>query len=70
MSWLEQQFIKAEQSNEKILIVGHIAPHFGSRWPEWKLNKFYSLIKKYHARVIGQLYGHSHSDSVSFFVKM
>lgn len=64
MSWLETQFTKAEQANEKILLVGHIAPAVGSRWPEWKLKRFYDLIKKHPNRVIGQLYGHSHSDSV------
>jgi sphingomyelin phosphodiesterase len=68
MKWLEETFKDAEEKNEKIVILGHIKPGAGSRWPEFKLVHYEKLMQKYHDRVIGQFYGHSHADDFAFMM--
>jgi len=67
MAWLTAEFDKAEAADEKILFMGHIPPK--GRWPEWKYNFFYNLIKRHQKRVIGQFYGHQHSDNFKLMVE-
>lgn len=56
-----------ERGNSQAMIVGHIPPAMGSfrhtqLWKEKYTNVYYEIIKEFDDVIIGQLYGHLHSD--------
>jgi sphingomyelin phosphodiesterase acid-like 3 len=65
--WLERQLELAQASNRAVYITGHIPPAVGSfehyqLWQDQYLSKYYELLAKYQGVVMGQLFGHLHSD--------
>lgn len=73
IQWLEEEFEDSNRDNEKIFILGHIGP-FDDRWnmlsskPDWKFQRYMTLLKKYEHLVIGQFHGHNHIDSFRVYV--
>jgi sphingomyelin phosphodiesterase acid-like 3 len=66
-AWLERQLKVAQASNRVVYIVGHIPPTVGSfghyqLWQDQYLSTYYALLTKYQGIVMGQLFGHLHSD--------
>ncbi|CAH1129145.1 unnamed protein product [Ceutorhynchus assimilis] len=72
--WLEKVLEKFKRNNEVVYLVGHIPPgsderHKGLTAPSHIMYKDYhnkryiKLIRKYHAIIVGQFYGHLHSDT-------
>lgn len=59
--WLQGELQKAENNNEIVYIIGHIAPGMGTCLDEWSYH-YAGLIDRYQYTVRGQFYGHSHSD--------
>eukprot|EP01080_Neovahlkampfia_damariscottae_P006734 gene6734-10899_t len=69
MKFIKDSLELAARNNEKVIILGHIRPRGDStRWFPSKLLEFEELIQKHHQRIIGQFYGHTHTDSISFMM--
>lgn len=56
-----------ERGNSQAMIVGHIPPSMGSfrhtqLWQEKYINVYYDIITEFDNVIIGQLFGHLHSD--------
>ncbi|MEQ2299064.1 hypothetical protein AMECASPLE_011693 [Ameca splendens] len=71
--WLEQTLTAAANNKEKVFIIGHIPPGFFEKkrnkpWFTQKFNKRYlEIIQKHHSVIIGQFFGHHHTDSFRMF---
>ncbi|NP_001187973.1 acid sphingomyelinase-like phosphodiesterase 3b [Ictalurus punctatus] len=71
--WADQVLTEAAKNKEKVYIVGHIPPGFFEKkrhklWFTSEFNKQYiELIQKYHDIIIGQFFGHHHTDSFRMF---
>ncbi|XP_070691484.1 acid sphingomyelinase-like phosphodiesterase 3b [Pempheris klunzingeri] len=72
-SWADRVLTEAAKNNEKVYIIGHVPPgHFEKKrskpWFTAKFNKRYlDLIQRHHAVVLGQFFGHHHTDSFRMF---
>ncbi|XP_030638672.1 acid sphingomyelinase-like phosphodiesterase 3b [Chanos chanos] len=72
-SWTDQMLTEAAKNNEKVYIVGHVPPGFFEKkrskpWFQPQFNKRYlELIQKHHAVILGQFFGHHHTDSFRMF---
>ncbi|XP_068180131.1 acid sphingomyelinase-like phosphodiesterase 3b [Antennarius striatus] len=72
-SWLDKVLRDAANSNEKVYIIGHIPPGFFEKkrnkaWFTRKFNKMYlDLIQNHHSVILGQFFGHHHTDSFRMF---
>ena len=65
--WMRKMLKYARERNCQVLIIGHIPPTLGSYrhnqfWKDQYVHAYYSLIEEYDDLVIGQLFGHLHSD--------
>ncbi|XP_060778141.1 acid sphingomyelinase-like phosphodiesterase 3b [Neoarius graeffei] len=71
--WADQVLTEAAKNKEKVYIVGHIPPGFFEKkrhkpWFRPEFNQQYiKLIQKYHDIIIGQFFGHHHTDSFRMF---
>ncbi|KAI4894343.1 hypothetical protein NFI96_032790 [Prochilodus magdalenae] len=71
--WADQVLSEASKNKEKVYIVGHVPPGFFEKkrhkpWFRPEFNKSYiKLIQKYHNIIIGQFFGHHHTDSFRMF---
>lgn len=60
-------------SLHQVYIIGHVPPGFFEKkrnkpWFMPKFNKLYlDLIKKHHSVILGQFFGHHHTDSFRMF---
>jgi sphingomyelin phosphodiesterase acid-like 3 len=71
--WMESVLNSSRANNEKVLIVGHVPPGMFERaagfvvkegWFYDKFNERYvSIIRSHCNTIVGQLFGHEHSDS-------
>ncbi|XP_072249961.1 acid sphingomyelinase-like phosphodiesterase 3b [Leuresthes tenuis] len=72
-SWLDQILTEATNNKEKVYIIGHVPPGFFEKkrnkpWFTSRFNKQYlNLIEKHHSVIIGQFFGHHHTDSFRMF---
>ncbi|KAG8009909.1 Acid sphingomyelinase-like phosphodiesterase 3b [Nibea albiflora] len=79
-SWADQVLKEAANNNEKaktssllVYIIGHVPPGFFEKkrskmWFTPKFNKLYlDLIQKHHPVILGQFFGHHHTDSFRMF---
>ncbi|CAL1610330.1 unnamed protein product [Knipowitschia caucasica] len=68
-TWADRILTEAANNKEKVYIIGHIPPGFFEKkrskpWFTAEFNKAYvKLIQKHHAVVLGQFFGHHHTDS-------
>ncbi|KAF0980144.1 hypothetical protein FDP41_013358 [Naegleria fowleri] len=72
LAWLDQVLGKAQQANEKVVILGHIPPGIdtGDFMEESTGNyndDFSNLVAKYSSILVGQFYGHTHNDHFKLF---
>ncbi|KAF7708702.1 hypothetical protein HF521_017759 [Silurus meridionalis] len=71
--WADQVLSEASKNNEKVYIVGHVPPGFFEKkrhkpWFRSEFNNQYiELIQKHHEIIIGQFFGHHHTDSFRMF---
>ncbi|KAM9353648.1 acid sphingomyelinase-like phosphodiesterase 3b [Symphorus nematophorus] len=72
-SWADQVLTEAAHNKEKVYIIGHVPPGFFEKkrskpWFTSKFNKRYlDLIQKHHSVILGQFFGHHHTDSFRMF---
>ncbi|KAM4567779.1 acid sphingomyelinase-like phosphodiesterase 3b [Fundulus diaphanus] len=72
-SWLDETLTAAANHKEKVYIIGHVPPGFFEKkrnkpWFTQKFNKRYvEIIQKHHPVIIGQFFGHHHTDSFRMF---
>ncbi|XP_076592485.1 acid sphingomyelinase-like phosphodiesterase 3b [Chaetodon auriga] len=73
LSWADQVLTEAAKNKEKVYIIGHVPPGFFEKkrskpWFTSKFNKLYlDLIQKHHSVILGQFFGHHHTDSFRMF---
>ncbi|GAB6027706.1 Acid sphingomyelinase-like phosphodiesterase 3b [Chamberlinius hualienensis] len=76
LSWLDQTLTDIAANNQKAYIVAHIPPGmfgrkvtpFGQKWFRDEFNKQYmDYIVKHSDVIIGQFYGHDHTDSYKLY---
>ncbi|KAL2084947.1 hypothetical protein ACEWY4_020465 [Coilia grayii] len=67
-AWMDKTLTDAANQKEKVYIVGHIPPGFFEKkrnkmWFRPNFNvRYLELIQKHHAVIIGQFFGHHHTD--------
>ncbi|XP_032375475.1 acid sphingomyelinase-like phosphodiesterase 3b isoform X1 [Etheostoma spectabile] len=72
-SWADQVLTEAANTKEKVYIIGHVPPGFFEKkrnkpWFKPSFNKLYlDLIQKHHSVILGQFFGHHHTDSFRMF---
>ncbi|KAM9723193.1 acid sphingomyelinase-like phosphodiesterase 3b [Menidia menidia] len=72
-SWLDRILTEAANNKEKVYIIGHVPPGFFEKkrskpWFTSRFNRLYlDLILKHHSVIIGQFFGHHHTDSFRMF---
>ncbi|XP_054476990.1 acid sphingomyelinase-like phosphodiesterase 3b [Anoplopoma fimbria] len=72
-SWANQVLTEAAINKEKVYIIGHVPPGFfekkrSTKWFMPKFNELYlDLIQKHHSVILGQFFGHHHTDSFRMF---
>uniref|UniRef100_A0AAY4CUQ5 Acid sphingomyelinase-like phosphodiesterase n=2 Tax=Denticeps clupeoides TaxID=299321 RepID=A0AAY4CUQ5_9TELE len=73
LQWMDDVLSKAVLNNEKVYIIGHIPPGVFEKkrnkaWFRPHFNKRYlELIQKHHCVIMGQFFGHHHTDSFRMF---
>ncbi|KAM4601480.1 acid sphingomyelinase-like phosphodiesterase 3b [Polymixia lowei] len=72
-SWADQVLTEAANNREKVYIIGHVPPGFfeKKRHKPWYThnfnNRYLELIQNHHSVIIGQFFGHHHTDSFRMF---
>uniref|UniRef100_A0A8C7YAV9 Acid sphingomyelinase-like phosphodiesterase n=1 Tax=Oryzias sinensis TaxID=183150 RepID=A0A8C7YAV9_9TELE len=72
-NWADQILTEAAAIKEKVYIIGHVPPGFFEKkrskpWFAPKFNRGYlDLIEKHHSVILGQFFGHHHTDSFRMF---
>ncbi|XP_051999395.1 acid sphingomyelinase-like phosphodiesterase 3b [Xyrauchen texanus] len=72
-NWADKVLRDAAKNNEKVYLIGHVPPGFFEKkrqkpWFRQEFNKRYiDLIKKHHDVILGQFFGHHHTDSFRLF---
>ncbi|XP_026883006.2 acid sphingomyelinase-like phosphodiesterase 3b [Electrophorus electricus] len=72
-TWADQVLTEAAKAKEKVYIIGHVPPGFFEKkrhkpWFKAEFNKHYvDLVQKHHDIIIGQFFGHHHTDSFRMF---
>lgn len=62
LAWLVDQLQAAEDSGDKVHIIGHIPPRDTIQW--WRTN-YIKIANRYESTIVGQFFGHTHTDSFS-----
>ncbi|XP_039973142.1 acid sphingomyelinase-like phosphodiesterase 3b isoform X2 [Xiphias gladius] len=74
-SWADHVLTEAANNKERVYIIGHVPPGFFEKkrrkpWFTPKFNQRYlDLIQKHHSVILGQFFGHHHTDSFRMFYK-
>ncbi|XP_071959555.1 sphingomyelin phosphodiesterase-like [Antedon mediterranea] len=63
LQWLISTLQKAEDKNQKVHILGHIAPGSGDCLKWWSWN-YYQIVNRYESTITGQYFGHTHIQSL------
>ncbi|XP_077577109.1 acid sphingomyelinase-like phosphodiesterase 3b [Stigmatopora nigra] len=72
-AWADDVLTKAAQNKEKVYVIGHVPPGMfekrrGYSWFRPDFNKRYQeMIDKHHAVILGQFFGHHHTDTFRMF---
>uniref|UniRef100_A0A3Q2YRM6 Sphingomyelin phosphodiesterase acid like 3B n=1 Tax=Hippocampus comes TaxID=109280 RepID=A0A3Q2YRM6_HIPCM len=72
-SWADGVLAKAASDQEKVYVIGHVPPGMfekkrGKPWYRPRFNERYlELIRKHHAVIKGQFFGHHHTDAFRMF---
>ncbi|KAF7278427.1 hypothetical protein GWI33_008461 [Rhynchophorus ferrugineus] len=66
LKWLVNELQQAEDNNEKVHIIGHVAPGSDDCLKTWSRN-FYEIVHRYEGTITGLFYGHSHADEFQVF---
>ncbi|KAK9870012.1 hypothetical protein WA026_006107 [Henosepilachna vigintioctopunctata] len=66
LKWLIHELQKAENNNEKVLLIGHIPPGSYDCMKVWSEN-FYRIVARYESTITAQFYGHTHADEFQLF---
>ncbi|KAG7475488.1 acid sphingomyelinase-like phosphodiesterase 3b [Solea senegalensis] len=72
-SWADHVLTEAAKNKEKVYIIGHVPPGFFEKkrskpWFVPKFNqKYVDLIQRHHSVILGQFFGHHHTDSFRMF---
>ncbi|ESO05258.1 hypothetical protein HELRODRAFT_77714 [Helobdella robusta] len=66
MKWLVDVLQEAEDNNEKVHIIGHIAPGLPECMQVWSRN-YYKVINRFHKIISAQFFGHLHYDTFQLF---
>jgi len=66
LAWLVKQLQAAENAGDKVHIIGHVPPGDNSCLRMWSAN-YYDIINRYENTVVGQFFGHTHSDQFIMF---
>ncbi|XP_066475881.1 LOW QUALITY PROTEIN: sphingomyelin phosphodiesterase [Tiliqua scincoides] len=64
LQWLVQVLQRAEESGEKVHIIGHIPPSHCMRCWSWN---YYHILNRFEGTVAGQFFGHTHLDEFELF---
>ncbi|XP_077197155.1 sphingomyelin phosphodiesterase [Paroedura picta] len=64
LQWLVKVLQEAEESGEKVHIIGHIPPSHCMRTWSWN---YYHIINRFESTVTGQFFGHTHLDEFQLF---
>ncbi|XP_043928971.1 sphingomyelin phosphodiesterase [Protopterus annectens] len=64
LQWLISVLQAAEESKEKVHIIGHIPP--GVCIKSWSWN-YYHIVNRYESTIAGQFFGHTHYDEFQMF---
>ncbi|XP_062395282.1 acid sphingomyelinase-like phosphodiesterase 3b [Sardina pilchardus] len=71
--WMDKELTNAANQKEKVYIVGHVPPGFFEKkrqtmWFRQNFNvRYLELIQKHHAVIMGQFFGHHHTDAFRMF---
>ncbi|XP_077488730.1 sphingomyelin phosphodiesterase-like [Amblyomma americanum] len=63
LQWLAVELQRAEDSGEKVYIIGHVAPVKVECIPVWTDN-FQKIVNRYESTIVAQFYGHTHLDQL------
>ncbi|XP_033105480.1 sphingomyelin phosphodiesterase-like [Anneissia japonica] len=63
LQWLISTLQQAENKNQKVHILGHIAPGSGDCLKWWSWN-YYKIVNRYESTITGQYFGHTHIQSL------
>ncbi|CAK6959049.1 acid sphingomyelinase-like phosphodiesterase 3b [Scomber scombrus] len=72
-SWADQILTEAANNKEKVYIIGHVPPGFfeKKRSKPWFMSKFnekyLELVQKHNSVILGQFFGHHHTDAFRMF---
>ena len=66
LTWLIHELQSSELLEEKVLIIGHIAPGGNDCLQVWSQN-YYRIINRYESTISAQFFGHSHTDEFQLF---
>lgn len=66
LKWLVNELQLAENNNEKVHIIGHVAPGSEDCLKAWSRN-FHDIVNRYESTITGLFYGHSHADEFEVF---
>lgn len=64
LAWLVNILQYSEDHNQKVHIIGHIP--IDSCLNSWSVN-YYNIINRYESTIVGQFFGHTHTDSYKMF---
>ena len=66
LNWLINVLQRAENTSEKVHIIGHIPPGDNACLKAWSWN-YYKIVNRYENTITAQFYGHTHTDSLEIF---
>lgn len=66
LSWLINQLQDAENTGNKVHILGHIPTGQGDCLKWWSWN-FYKIVERYENTIRGQFFGHTHRNEFTIF---
>lgn len=64
LQWLISVLQAAEDSKEKVHIIGHIPPGYCMKSWSWS---YYHIVNRYESTIAGQFFGHTHHDEFQMF---
>ncbi|KAI8978467.1 Metallo-dependent phosphatase-like protein [Pilobolus umbonatus] len=68
LSWLIDELQDSEDKNEKVWIIGHIAPGDDTCFHDYS-NYYYQIVDRYNHVIASQFFGHTHQDELTLFYK-
>lgn len=66
LQWLTDELQRAEDAGMRAIILGHVPPGSKECYQHWS-DRHYAIIRRYHATISAQFYGHEHFDEFQLF---